>query len=130
MELWYCLHSIHSLIIYYLVILLPHQYYWASYAPVYRVQLKPQTKPKVVHRNRLWRYSGSSFSNWLPETCAHDRDREQSEPNQQLQNEAQDKELELRRGQRNRRQPERFGFQCQLEASSSEEGEWCHRASV
>ena len=97
---------------------------------VYRVQLKPQTKPKVVHRNRLWRYSGSSFSSWLPETCAHDRDREQSEPNKQLQNEAQDKELELRRGQRNRRQPERFGFQCQLEASSSEEGEWCHRASV
>ena len=55
---------------------------------VYRVQLKPQTKPKVVHRNWLWRYSGSSFSNWLPETCAHDRDREQSEPNKQLQNEA------------------------------------------
>ena len=27
---------------------------------VYRVQLKPLAKPKVVHRNRLWLYTGSS----------------------------------------------------------------------
>ena len=25
---------------------------------VYRIQLGPKTKPKVVHRNRLWHYSG------------------------------------------------------------------------
>ena len=27
---------------------------------VYRVQLTPRSKPKVIHRNRLWRYTGSS----------------------------------------------------------------------
>ena len=36
MELWYCLHSIHSLIIC-LVILLPHQYYCVNYAPDYSI---------------------------------------------------------------------------------------------
>lgn len=30
---------------------------------VYRVQLKPQTKSKVIHRNRFWRCTDSSFSN-------------------------------------------------------------------
>ena len=32
---------------------------------VYRVQLSPRSKPKVVHRNRLWRYSGTSTPDWL-----------------------------------------------------------------
>ena len=32
---------------------------------VYRVQLGPKTKPKVVHRNRLWKYSGSAPPTWL-----------------------------------------------------------------
>ena len=31
---------------------------------VYRIQLGPKTKPKVVHRNRLWKYSGSTAPNW------------------------------------------------------------------
>ena len=32
---------------------------------VYRIQLNPKSKPKVVHRNRLWRYSGASPPDWL-----------------------------------------------------------------
>ena len=32
---------------------------------VYRIQLGPKCKPKVVHRNRLWRYTGSNTPTWL-----------------------------------------------------------------
>ena len=32
---------------------------------VYRIQLGPRTKPRVVHRNRLWKYSGQSPPTWL-----------------------------------------------------------------
>ena len=29
---------------------------------VYRIQLGPKAKPKVVHQNRLWYYSGENFT--------------------------------------------------------------------
>lgn len=32
---------------------------------VYRIQLNPKSKPKVVHRNRLWRYSGANPPTWF-----------------------------------------------------------------
>ena len=32
---------------------------------VYRIQLGPRTKPKVVHWNRLWRYNGDNLPKWL-----------------------------------------------------------------
>ena len=32
---------------------------------VYRVQLTPRSKPKVLHCNRLWRYTGLSPPTWL-----------------------------------------------------------------
>ena len=32
---------------------------------VYRVQLGPNLKPKVVHRNRLWRYTGENAPTWF-----------------------------------------------------------------
>ena len=39
---------------------------------VYRIQLGPRSKPKVVHHNRLWVYSGNSKPTWfhsqLPES--------------------------------------------------------------
>ena len=38
---------------------------------VYRIQLGPRTKPKVVHRNRLWEYSGESPPTWLQTTNKH-----------------------------------------------------------
>ena len=31
---------------------------------VYRIQLGPGLKPKVVHRNRLWKYSGKAPPTW------------------------------------------------------------------
>ena len=34
---------------------------------VYRIQLGPRTKPRVVHRNRLWRYGGQSSPTWFTE---------------------------------------------------------------
>ncbi len=48
---------------------------------VYKIRLTPQSKPKIVHRNRLWKYSGRV-------------------------REAED--IALRRSQRVRRQPDRF----------------------
>ena len=32
---------------------------------VYRIQLGPRTKPKVVHRNRLWLYTGEEVPTWI-----------------------------------------------------------------
>ena len=32
---------------------------------VYCVQFGPRTKPKVVHRNRLWTYSGNEVPTWF-----------------------------------------------------------------
>ena len=32
---------------------------------VCRIQLGPRTKPRVVHHNRLWKYSGQSPPTWL-----------------------------------------------------------------
>ncbi len=32
---------------------------------VFRIQLGPHTKPKVVHRNRLWAYSGLNVPTWF-----------------------------------------------------------------
>ena len=32
---------------------------------VYRIQLRSSTKPKVVHRNRLWLYSGDDPPSWF-----------------------------------------------------------------
>ena len=32
---------------------------------IYRVQLSPHTKPKVIHHNRLAPYQGQNIQNWL-----------------------------------------------------------------
>jgi hypothetical protein len=34
---------------------------------VYRIQLNPKSKPKVVHRNRLWLYTGTNAPTWFEE---------------------------------------------------------------
>jgi hypothetical protein len=44
---------------------------------VYRVQLSPRSKPKVVHRNRLWKYSGISTPDWLDRGNSPTPDREE-----------------------------------------------------
>ena len=69
---------------------------------VYRVQLKPLAKPKVVHRNRLWLYTGSSSPTWLQETSAKSQG-QQSNPSEQAPDNPQGKEPKLRRGQPLRR---------------------------
>ena len=38
---------------------------------IYRIQINPRTKPKVVHCNRLWKYSGKSPPTWLKTTEEH-----------------------------------------------------------
>ena len=35
---------------------------------VYRIKLGPTTKPKVVHRNRLWKYTGANTPTWFRAT--------------------------------------------------------------
>ena len=35
---------------------------------VYRIQLGPRSKPKVVHFNRLWRYQGENPPQWFAKT--------------------------------------------------------------
>ena len=37
---------------------------------VYRIQLGPRTKPKVVHWNRLWQYNGDNPPKWLQQQAA------------------------------------------------------------
>ena len=41
---------------------------------VYRVQLTPRSKPKVIHRNRLWQYTGSSPPTWLKDEDGEERE--------------------------------------------------------
>ena len=72
---------------------------------VYRVQLKPQSKPKVVHRNRLWKYTGDEPPTWLSESPQKDAEEAIADDNQES-----DKQPELRRGGRLRRQPDRFHY--------------------
>ena len=74
---------------------------------VYRVQLKPQSKPKVVHRNRLWKYSGTSPPTWLIENTQQDANNSHSKEVPTVENSEQ---ITARRGQRLRRQPDRFQF--------------------
>ena len=88
---------------------------------VYRVQLKPQTKPKVVHRNRLWRYTGPSPPTWLQETIT--RQEEQPNSSEKLPpDNSQKEEPELRRGQRLQRRPERFGYNVDSRRALQEKG--------
>ena len=49
---------------------------------VYRMQLSPRSKPKVVHRNRLWRYSGISIPDWLDRANSPTLDQEESPDNE------------------------------------------------
>ena len=35
---------------------------------VYRIKLGPTTKPKIVHRNRLWTYTGANTPTWFRAT--------------------------------------------------------------
>jgi hypothetical protein len=72
---------------------------------VYRIQLKQQSKPKVVHRNRLWKYTGETPPTWLSESPPTPRNAEEAtaEGNQL------DAPPELRRG-RLRRQPDRLHY--------------------
>ena len=37
---------------------------------VYRIQLGPRLKPKVVHRNRLWKYSGRNPPIWYKQASS------------------------------------------------------------
>ena len=93
---------------------------------VYRIQLGPKSKPKVVHRNRLWSYTGHNPPTWFSnKTCVQTmtEDHRQSctvENGQSCltQEEEQEpvveKELcqlntEIRRSQRHRHPPNRYG---------------------
>ena len=87
---------------------------------VYRIQLGPGVKPKVVHRNRLWKYSGRNPPTWYKQ--ATDMEQRQSpadiEPEPQVREEESDTENENsvpnpsteqpRRSTRTRRPPARY----------------------
>ena len=32
---------------------------------VYKIRLTPQLKPKIVHRNHLWKYTGRCSPTWI-----------------------------------------------------------------
>ena len=72
---------------------------------VYRVQLKPQSKPKIVHRNLLWKYTGEKPLTWLSENAQKDAEEATVDDNQEL-----DKQPEFRREGCLRRQPDRFHY--------------------
>ena len=73
-------------------------------APIYRVQLKPQSKPKVVHRNRLWKYARDSSPTWLSETTQTDAEEATAVNTQDLDTQP------LRRGGRLRHTPDQFHY--------------------
>ena len=49
-----------------------------------RIQPGPRTKPKVVHWNRLWRYSGDNPPKWLEQTSAQAETQSQASPGEGL----------------------------------------------
>ncbi len=89
---------------------------------VYRIQLGPTTKPRVVHRNRLWRYRGSSPPTWFQETegrqtAPSPRPAELvGEPETLDGSEPEVSQPQLRRSRRTRRPPEHYGV-VQTESS-------------
>ncbi|MDD9817374.1 MAG: RNase H-like domain-containing protein [Gammaproteobacteria bacterium] len=81
---------------------------------VYRIQLGPSTKPKIVHRNRLWLYSGDNRPSWFQTPCCDvDSSTPESTPPSndqgcQLLVDHEHESNTLRRSERSRRPPERF----------------------
>ena len=67
---------------------------------VYRVQLTPRSKPKVLHRNRLWRYTGLSPSTWLKDQDGAEGDLPPATTTP----------LQPRRSNRQRKPPERLSY--------------------
>ena len=85
---------------------------------VYRIQQGPKAKPKVVHRNRLWCYSGENVPTWykapeqdqsvsstISEPAMGMPNEQQSLPNEQPSSFPQ----QLRRSDRARNPPVRYG---------------------
>ena len=86
---------------------------------VYRIQLSPRTKPKVVHLNRLWRYRGEHPPAWFkvpfpdtqeaePQLNISDTENNTAAPQENSQTSSDYREL--RRSGRNRHPPERYGL--------------------
>ena len=88
---------------------------------VYRIQLGPKAKPKVVHRNRLWHYSGINAPTWYHAheqestspagmTTATTPEREQNTSPAETLTTSNELPIEpLRRSDRSRRAPVRYG---------------------
>ena len=86
---------------------------------VYRIQLGPGLKPKVVHRNRLWKYSRRNPPTWYKQVSGTARSPTPVESNPDLEEASEesdtedpivddDKSEQLRRSTRNRRPPVRY----------------------
>ena len=84
---------------------------------VYRIQLSPTAKPKVVHRNRLWKYSGSNAPNWYQqesstgETTSHLTETSDTPAHREPESNPASTS-ELRMSNRIRRPPIRYGILC------------------
>ena len=102
---------------------------------VYRIQLGPRAKPKVVHHNRLWKYSGDNPPSWLsPSSQVGANSIKPQEKSPQNMNAIQkEDELDLedsprihpepRRSSRPRRPPDRYASKsCQLPKMLPETG--------
>ena len=80
---------------------------------VYRIQLGPKQKPKVVHRNRLWKYSGSNAPDWYKQGNSTlesvDHQNMNADNLAQIEPELILKPLGLRRSNRTRRPPVYYG---------------------
>ena len=91
---------------------------------VYRIQLGPRTKPKVVHWNRLWCYKGDNPPQWLGQSGTQaksvemavnpdvrvepDADNRDLEPNEQDKSTESREDGGLRRSTRARKPPTRY----------------------
>ncbi len=77
---------------------------------IYRIQLGPTTKPKVVHRDRLWKYEGANAPSWFQATASDPAGAiPPSKPSAEVENEHGSSEDGCRRGSHNSRAPPRPG---------------------
>ena len=91
---------------------------------VYRIQLGPGLKPKVVHRNRLWTYSGRNPPTWYKHPSGNEQGQAVSntdpgvdldtpedieESDKQEEDSVAGSDKQLRRSGRSRRPPARYG---------------------
>ena len=92
---------------------------------VYRIQRGPWKEPKVVHRDRLWKYSGAERADWFQGPLQNKSEDVSSQTATQPENQ----EVNTKRRASVRRPKKRQKLPPRFRKESSQDKEACHRAS-